>query len=315
MSAKRWVALGAAGILFLGMVYAVARLGEVAAPVGPGPFDEVLLVGRGLDKIAVIEVQGQLVESGDPASQAVADDLVAQLRQAQGDPLVRAVILRLNSPGGSVVASDEVYRQVLELKRAGKPVVASMGEVAASGAYFVAAGADRIVANPSTFTGSIGVILVLVNLEEAAGNLGIEPVVIKAGRLKDIGAPFRDLTEEERQIFQTLLDEAYDRFVAVVAEGRHMSETEVRELATGQPYSGEQALDAGLVDSLGGFNRAVDVARQLADLEEASVVEYQPRITLVDILGGSFPGLGSTLQDVEEAVGVTGPALEYLYVS
>jgi protease-4 len=143
----------------------------------------------------------------------------------------------------------------------------------------------------------------------------VEPIVIKAGRLKDIGAPFRDLTEEERQIFQTLLDEAYERFVAVVAEGRHMSETEVRELATGQPYSGEQALDAGLVDSLGGFNRAVDVASGLADLEESSVVEYQPHLTLVDILSGGFPGLGSSVEDVEEAVGVTGPALKYLYVS
>ena len=315
MSSKRWVALALAAVLFLGMVFVVGRLGGAGPPSGAGVFEEVLLQGEGLDKIAVIGVEGELVENGDPASQAVARDLVAELRQAQADPLVKAVILRINSPGGSVVASEEVYRQVLELKRAGKPVVASMGEVAASGGYFVSAGATRIVADPSTFTGSIGVILVLINLEEAAGKLGVEPIVVKAGRLKDIGFPFKELTEEERQIFQTLIDGAYERFVAAVAEGRHMSEAEVRQLATGQPYSGEQSLENGLVDSLGGFDQAVAVARNLADLDEASVVEYQPRITLADLLGGGFPGFKSSVEELEDTVGVTGPVLKYLYVT
>jgi protease IV len=214
-----------------------------------------------------------------------------------------------------VVASDEIYNQVLDLKRAGKPVVASFGEVAASGGYYVSAGASRIVSDPSSFTGSIGVILVLLNLEEAAGNLGIEPVVVKSGRLKDIGSPFRDLTEEERGIFQTMIDESYERFVDVVAEGRHLPESEVRELATGQPYTGQQALDAGLVDTLGGFDRAVQVAERLADIEGASVVEYQPRITFEQLLGGSLPGVRSAVEEIEDRVGVTGPVLKYLYVT
>jgi protease IV len=315
MKAKRWVALVAALILFLGMVYAVARFGGAGIVRGPGPYDEVLLQGEGLDKIAVIDVEGQIVENGDPTTQAVAEELVAQLRQARLDQFVRAVILRVNSPGGSVVASAEIYNQVLDLKRAGKPVVASFGEVAASGGYYISAGASRIVSDPSTFTGSIGVILILVNLEEAAGNLGIEPIVVKSGRLKDIGSPFRDLTEEERGIFQALIDESYERFVDVVSEGRHLPESEVRELATGQPYSGQQALDAGLVDSLGGFDRAVEVAERLAGIDNASVVEYQPRITLQEILGGGFPGFDSALSEIEDRVGVTGPVLKYLYVT
>jgi protease-4 len=269
MSAKRWVALVAAAVLFLGMVYAVARFGGAGTVGGPGPYEEVLLQGEGLDKIAVIDVEGQIVENGDPTTQAVAQELVAQLRQAGEDPFVRAVILRVNSPGGSVVASDEIYNQVLDLKRAGKPVVASFGEVAASGGYYVSAGASRIVSDPSSFTGSIGVILVLLNLEEAAGNLGIEPVVVKSGRLKDIG----------------------------------------------QPYTGQQALDAGLVDTLGGFDRAVQVAERLADLEGASVVEYQPRITFEQLLGGSLPGVRSAVEEIEDRVGVTGPVLKYLYVT
>jgi protease-4 len=315
MSAKRWIALVAAILLFLGMVFVVARLGGGGVPGGPGPYDEVLIQGEGLNKVAVIDVEGEIVETGDPTSQAVAEDLIAQLRQAQDDPLVKAVILRINSPGGSVVASGEIYRQILTLKRAGKPVVASLGEVAASGGYYVAAGANRIVSDPSTFTGSIGVILILLNLEEAAGKLGVEPIVIKSGRLKDIGSPFKDLTVEERDILQTLLDEAYDRFVGVVAEGRHLSESDVRQLATGQPYSGEQALDSGLVDSLGGFDRAVAVARRLAGIDEASVVEYQPRLSLQDLVGRGFPGVSSAVEDLEDRVGVTGPVLKYLYVT
>jgi protease-4 len=315
MNAKRWVALFAAAILFLAMVYAVARFGGAGTVGGPGPYDEVLLQGEGLDKIAVIDVEGQIVENGDPTTQAVAQELVAQLRQAGEDPFVRAVILRVNSPGGSVVASDEIYNQVLDLKRAGKPVVASFGEVAASGGYYVSAGASRIVSDPSSFTGSIGVILILVNLEEAAGNLGIEPIVVKSGRLKDIGSPFRDLTVEERGIFQAMIDESYERFVDVVAEGRHLPESEVRELATGQPYTGQQALDAGLVDTLGGFDRAVQVAERLAEIDEASVVEYQTRITLQQVFGGSLPGLDSAVEEIEDRVGVTGPVLKYLYVT
>lgn len=318
MKGKRWVALVTAAILFLAMVYAVGRFAGTGVTQGRGPWEEVFVQGDGLDKIAVVDVEGEIVDSaaGDAfVDAAVSQNLVSQLRQAQDDEAVKAVILRLNTPGGSVVASDEVYREVLELRRSGKPVVASMGSVAASGGYFISAAADRIVANPSTITGSIGVILVLVNLEGAAGKIGVEPVVITSGRLKDIGSPFRQITDEERQILQTLLDEAYDRFVGVVAEGRHLSSAEVGEVADGRPLSGRQAMEAGLVDELGDFDTAVEAARELAELEEATVVEYRPDLSLSELLVRGFPGFRNPIEDLERSVGVTGPVLKYLYVA
>lgn len=314
MSAKRWVALIAAAVLFLGMVYVAGRYGG-AVPGPAGPWGEVFVQGEGPEKIAVIDVVGEITETGSLSDAAVAPALVSQLQQAGRDEAVKAVILDLNTPGGSVVASDQIHEAVLGLRREGKPVVASMGEVAASGGYYIAAGAQRIVANPSTFTGSIGVILVLLNLEGTAGKLGVEPVVIKSGRLKDIGSPFKELTEEERQIFQEMIDGAYDQFVGVVAEGRHMSEVEVRELATGRPYTGAQAADLGLVDRLGNFDAAVDAARRLAGLDQATVVRYEAPFTLGTLLGDGFPGLASPVDELERSVGVTGPVLKYLYVA
>ena len=317
MNPKRWVALVVAALLFVAMVYVVGRAAGTV-PAAGGPFEEVAVQGEGADKIALIDVQGEIVGTDEEAlaEGASAEELRAQLRQAARDDGVKAVILRLNTPGGSVVASDEIYREVLELRRSGKPVVASMGEVAASGGYFVSAAADRVVANPSTITGSIGVILVLLNLQGATGKLGIEPVVFISGRLKDIGSPFRDMTEEERQILQRLLDESYERFVEVVAEGRHMSELEVRELADGRPISGYQALRAGLVDRLGDLDTAVEVARELAGLDVATVVQYERPLSLSDLLGrGLFPGVGDPLGNLERSVGGTGPALKYLYVA
>ncbi|MGH2723515.1 MAG: signal peptide peptidase SppA [Actinomycetota bacterium] len=314
MSAKRWVALVAAAVLFLGMVYVAGRYGG-AVPGPAGPWQEAFVQGEGPDKIAVIDVVGEIVETGRLPEAAVAPDLVSQLQQAGRDDAVRAVVLDLNTPGGSVVASDQIHEAVVDLGRAGKPVVASMGEVAASGGYYIATGAQRIVANPSTFTGSIGVILVLVNLEGTAGKLGVEPIIIKSGRLKDIGSPFSELTEEERQIFQEMIDQSYDRFVDVVAEGRHMSDAEVRELATGRPYTGAQARDLGLVDRLGNFDTAVETARRLAGVEQATVVRYEPPFSLGALFGDGFPGLRSPVEELERSVGVTGPALKYLYVA
>lgn len=315
MSGKRWVALVTAGVLFLGMVYVAGRLGGGGASRSTGRWQEEFVQGEGLDKVAVVEIEGEIMDTSDLPQAAASEDIVSQLRQARLDDAVKAVILDLNTPGGSVVASDQIHSEVLELRRAGKPVVASMGEVAASGGYYVASAAERIVANPSTFTGSIGVILVLLNLEGTAGKIGVEPIVIKSGRLKDIGSPFRTLTEEEREILQAMIDESYDRFVDVVSEGRHLPETEVRELATGRPYTGSQARDLGLVDRLGNFDAAVEVARRLAGLEQATVVRYRAPFSLRDILGRGFPGFQTPVEDLERSVGATGPILKYLYVA
>ncbi|HWC31787.1 MAG TPA: S49 family peptidase, partial [Actinomycetota bacterium] len=160
-----------------------------------------------------------------------------------------------------------------------------------------------------------GVIMVLLNLESAAGKLGIEPIVIKAGRFKDIGSPFRDISRRERAILQGLIDEAYERFLSVVEQGRDVPEDELREVADGRLLSGAQAEDAGLVDELGDFDRAVEEARELADIEQARVVEYEAPFSLFGALGDGFPSIGDPVEQLEGSIGVTGPVLKYLYVS
>lgn len=313
---KRWIALVAALLLGTLLVWGMEGIEDPAG--GAGPWHEEVIEGEGFEKIAVVPVRGEITSEADTgafASGAVTERLISQLRQAREDEAVHAVILRLNTPGGSVVASNAVVDELRSLRSAGKPVVASMGEVAASGGYLLSAASDHVIADPATITGSIGVIMVLLNLEEAGGKLGVEPVILKAGRHKDMGSPFRDLTARERRMFQDLLDESHDAFVETVAEGRDMSPREVRDVADGRIFSGQQAERLGLVDELGGFDHAIDAARSLAEMDEALVVEYQETFSLLDMFRG-FPRTlaRSPVEEVERSFGATGPRLAYLYV-
>jgi protease-4 len=314
LTTKRLVALIAAAVLFPATLLQVGRFGP--EPAAAGPWGEDLVQGEGTRKIAVVNVQGEIVSGSEGflgSAEATSGNLVSQLEQARNDDAVSAVVLRLNTPGGSVVASDEIAREIAKVRRAGKAVVAAMGEVAASGGYFLAAGANSIVANPSTITGSIGVIMVLLNLEGAAGKLGVEPIVVKAGRLKDIGSPFRDMTPSERRLFQRLLDEAHVRFMNVVSRGRQMPMRRVRGIADGRILSGEQAREAGLVDRLGTFDDAVAEAKRLERLNEARVVEYEPPFSFTDFFTG-VTRIRNPREEVERSFGVTGPRLAYLYL-
>jgi protease-4 len=314
LTTKRLIALIAAAMLFPATLFQVGRFGP--DPAAAGPWQEDLVQGEGARKIAVVNVQGEIVSGSEGflgSAEATSGNLISQLEQARTDGAVSAVVLRLNTPGGSVVASDEIAREIAKVRRAGKAVVASMDEVAASGGYFLAAGANSIVANPSTITGSIGVIMVLLNLEGAAGKLGVEPIVVKAGRLKDIGSPFRDMTPGERRIFQRLLDEAHGRFMNVVSRGRQMPMRRVRGLADGRILSGEQAREAGLVDRLGTFDDAVAEAKRLERLSDASVVEYERPFSFSDFFTG-VTRIRNPREEVERSFGVTGPRLAYLYL-
>ncbi len=314
LTTKRLVALLAAALLFPTTLYQLAQFGPAPLPVGP--WREDFIQGTGARKIAVVNVQGEIISGSEGflgSAEAVSGNLISQLQQARNDKAVSAVILRLNTPGGSVVGSDEVSREIAKVRRAGKTVVASMEEVAASGGYFIAAGANEIVANPSTITGSIGVIMVLLNVERAAGKLGVEPIVVKAGRLKDIGSPFREMTPRERRIFQRLLDEAHQRFMNVVAEGRRMPMRKVRRIADGRILSGEQARDLGLVDRLGTFDDAVSEAKRLERLRQARVVEYERAFSFTDFFTG-ITRIRTPREEVERSFGVTGPRLAYLYL-
>jgi protease-4 len=208
--------------------------------------------------------------------------IVEKLRKASEDPCVKAVVLRINSPGGSVTASDILYKEVTRVRTGdpnrkipGKPVVASMLDCAASGGYYIACAADQIMAEPTTVTGSIGVVMMTWNAKGLLDKIGVSTDAIKSGPNKDAASPFRPMKPEERQIFQTMIDEYYQRFLAIVGHSRtNLKPEQIRELADGRVYTGTQALKLGLVDHEGSLDDALVLAKDLADIKKAQVVIY-----------------------------------------
>lgn len=248
------------------------------------------------DRIAVVEVHGQITtRQGDglfAAEGASAERIIDQLEQIQDDSSIQAVMLDIDSPGGGVVASEQIHNKIVEVVDAGTPVVAYMGDTAASGGYYISAPADRIVANPATVTGSIGVISQIPNLQEMYDKLGIDMQVITSGEHKDMMQTTRPLTDEEREIMQDYLDQTYQRFVEVVAQGRDMSTAEAEELADGRIYSGQQASENGLVDDLGDYQDAISITGEMAGLgSDPDVQELTPAPPgLFDVLSGVMAG-------------------------
>ena len=251
--------------------------------------------------VGLIHVDGLIVEQRSPldsSASSSAQEITDHIRQAAEDPNVRSLLLVVNSPGGSVVASDEIYHALTQLD---KPIVVSMGELAASGGYYISAAADWIVANPNTLTGSIGVISEFPSAAGLLDKIGVDFIVITSGPRKDFGSPYREMTREERRYWQAIVDEVYDGFVGVVAEGRGLSEQAVRELADGSVYTGRQALDLGLVDQLGYQGDALAKAAELGGIEgEPRVIEYQTAPTFLDLLRFAFSR--SALPSVEEVM-------------
>ena len=248
-------------------------------------WEEQAVEGAGRDRVVIIDISGVIGAPSDAFSlQLSQGQLLSQIRQATKDTLVKAVVLRVDSPGGGVVASSEIYAELLKLREAGKTLVVSMGTTAASGGYYVSAPADRIYANPDTLTGSLGVILSLTNYEDSFEKLGLKSYVYKSGELKDIGSPTRPPTPEEQRVLQSVVDEAYAGFVRVIVEGRGLPEEQVRQIADGRIYTGNQALDLGLVDELGNLDAAILGAKDLAGLETALVVRYTESTSLRALL-------------------------------
>lgn len=246
----------------------------------------------GEGKIALIYVDGVIVGGrGQPGvfgEAGGADNLMKELRAARDDNAIRCVVLRINSPGGSAPASQEIGEEIKKLREAGKPVVASMGDVAASGGYWLAAMTDKIYANPASLTGSIGVYIPYTNWEELLKKVGIRSEKIKSGQHKDILSPERGMTAEERAIVQAMVDDLYEQFITVVAEGRRMDKAKVRQLADGRIYTGNQAKALGLVDELGNLYDALDGARQLSGLPgKAPVKEYGRDNPFTSLFGSS----------------------------
>jgi protease-4 len=244
------------------------------------------------------------------------EGLADALQQAEEDPRVAAVVLEVNSPGGGVTASDQMHQSILDFKESsGKPIVVSMSDTAASGGYYISTAADRIVADETTLTGSLGVIFTLTDFSELATEYGVEQEVIKSGKFKDMGSSFRNLTPEEREIFQSIVDESYDEFVSVIVEGRDLPEERVREIADGRIYSGQQAKELGLVDSFGGLDDAAEISQDLANVQGASVVRYvQPESFTDTLLARLAPQEPQALQLAEEAGLTLEPKPYYLYL-
>lgn len=257
----------------------------------------------GKEKVAVIPLSGPIAsisQLGLLTTGGITPDLVRDyLKRAESDGSVKAVVLRIDSPGGSAAASQEIASEIRRFQEnTGKPVVVSMGDMAASGGYYISVYADRIVANPSTLTGSIGVISQFIYIEGLLEKLGLEMETIKAGEHKDMG--IRPLTDEERRIMQDITDDLYQQFVVVVADGRSLPVADVEALATGQLYTGVQALDLGLVDELGGLDRAIELAASLAGVTDPEVEEYGPSASFLErLLGGLSPPSPLSLSEDE----------------
>jgi protease-4 len=269
--------------------------------------------GMGGDAIAVIELVGTI--SSDSSSTLYAESgitpgQVDELLQKAGNlENVKAVVVRVNSPGGGAVASDEIYHMFLDFE---KPIVIWMGDTAASGGLYISCGGDYIIAHPNTLTGSIGVISQFINAEELLDELGVEVMVITSGSYKDMGSYFRDMTEEEQVIWGEILDQIYDDFVQIIASARDLSEENVRELADGRVYTGQQALELGLVDQVGLPADALTKAVELGGIAGAyEVIELQQEPSLLE----SLSGIGmKTLPNWEEIVSWAGsPSLEFRF--
>ena len=253
----------------------------------------------GEEKIAVIEVKGVIL---DPQS------IVEKLIKFRKNEKVKAIVLRIDSPGGGVGPAQEIYEEVKKVQKQ-KKVLVSMGSVAASGGYYIACGADKILANPGSITGSIGVIAETLNVEDLLHKLGLSSTVVKSGRYKDMGSPLRAMTPEERKLLQGVLDSVHEQFIRAVAEGRKLPLPKVRSLADGRIFSGEQAQAAGLIDGLGNLEDTIAMAANMAGIKGEPEVIYpeKKRFSLFDLL------LQESIQKIFENVGENSPRLYYLY--
>ncbi len=275
------------------------------------------------DKIAVIDVDGLMVnrqkwgllyKGENPVSL-----FVEKLDRARNDRHVKAVVLRLNSPGGTVGASDIMYHRLGEFRqKSGKPVVACMLSIATSGAYYLACGCDGIVAQPGSVTGSIGTIVQTISFEGTMEKLGIETVAIKSGKLKDMASPWHDLSEEEQEVLQGIITQFYEQFMEVVADGRkELGEQKLRELADGRVFTAKEALEQGLIDKVGYPTDAITWAKEMAGIPRARVVIYHRPVSYKPNIYGSETGAVSgfgPLINVELPGWLASSGVQFLYL-
>lgn len=249
------------------------------------------------EKVALVSVEGPILRS---------KETIDEIKGYVKDMSVKAIVLRIDTPGGGVVPSQEIYEEV---KRAAsrKKVVVSMGSVAASGGYYISAPASRIIANPGTITGSIGVIMEVPNIKGLMDKIGVKTEVVKSGKHKDIASVFRGIGSEERDILQRVMDDVHEQFIKAVSESRGMSVNDVKKIADGRIFSGSQALKAGLVDELGDLEYAISAAAKMVGIKgEPEIVTKKESFSVLDLLKGKIPS--SFLKFMPR------PELKYLYI-
>lgn len=258
----------------------VFHVNNINLPSGIKPLEEHVLSGEGADKILLMDISGSISNQGEKGMFGSSLSPVARIKEeldkAASDPAVGAIILRINSPGGTVTASDMIYNEILSFKRkTNKKVITIFTNLGASGAYYIAMATDRIFVHPTTVTGSIGVIMVSMNASGLLEKVGVSGMVIKSGEHKDMGSPFRPMTDADRALFQEIIDEMYGRFIEVVMGGRpNLSEEEIIRAADGRVYTGQQALELGLVDEIGYMDNAIESAKARVMIKKARVVRY-----------------------------------------
>jgi protease-4 len=289
------------------------------------PLEEKTVEGQGRDKILIIDISdlitGQEQEGrlGQGSRESTVARVKEALRKAEKDNAVRGLVLRVDSPGGGVTASDIIYREVKRFKeKRGVPVIAAMMDVAASGGYYVSLAADRIIAHPTTVTGSVGVIMINLNVAELFEKIGVEDTSVTSGEHKDIGSPFREPTESDRKILQEVIDDLYAQFLDRVREGRkEISDESIEKLADGRILTAGQALEAGFIDRIGYLEDAIGEAKKSAGLSQAKVVIYHRPGEFADNIysleGNPSARAGFDRQSLLRIFGGSGPRFLYLW--
>ncbi|MGQ9732172.1 MAG: signal peptide peptidase SppA [Candidatus Zipacnadales bacterium] len=291
---RRRPSSGGLTCLIIAIVFLVVIVGGIAllaVAIRTTAPTTVAWTGSSGEAVGVIRITGLITGTGQISplfgTTTGSESVTAHFRAAAKDRSVKALVVRINSPGGSAAASQEIYQAIQQYKeQTNHPVVASMADVAASGGYYVAAPADKIVALPATLTGSIGVVMETIEYHNLLNKIGVEGNTMVSGRYKDMGSPFRAMREDERKLFQAMIDDVYDQFVTAVAEGRKMDKARVKKLADGRVYTGRQAQKVGLVDQLGTFRDAIKLAAKEAGIQGEPTVKFFGQLTLFDVLFG-----------------------------
>lgn len=334
MTGKRWAALGIAVVLLffsvaINLFSAFAfsdfekSLDEIFGASDELFMEEVIEEGDVFNQIAVLELNGTIQDTGEVVSIFASEgynhrSFMEKLEHVKEDDTVKSIIIRVNTPGGGVVESAEIHDKIVEIQEeAKKPVYISMGSMAASGGYYISAPAHKIYATPETLTGSLGVIMQGYNFAGLAEKYGVEVVTIKSGPYKDIMSPTREMTEEEREILQTMINNSYEGFVNVIAEGRGMTNEQVKKIADGRIYDGRQAKELNLIDGFGYFEDVVEVVKKEQKLKDAQVVSYTENFGFGSLFSMGAQRLMGEQQEISDLIHILSrshsPRLMYLY--